>query len=116
MDLFGWDLEPSVGAYPSKRYWNKVKRVAEEMEACRKLELEAVISASPTEGPAGAAKEHGTFGNWSSSEENGANRSRAPKAPAASSPVRYAPGTGNFSSTPTPTSSTPATGMGRAHY
>ena len=31
MDTCGWDLEPSVGGSPSKRYWNKVKRIAEEM-------------------------------------------------------------------------------------
>ena len=93
MDLFGWGLEPSVGGSPSKRNLTKVKRVAEKMKACWILESEDVIPASPTEGPSGAAQEHGAFGNWSSSDENGANRSLAPRAPAASSPAQYFPAT-----------------------
>ena len=109
-DLFGWDLDTSVGGSPSKRYWTKVTRVAEEMKACWNLEREEGIPASPTEGPTGAVQEHGTIGNWSYPDENGANRSCAPKAPAASSPVQYFPGAGNYSSSPDPTSTTPAAG------
>ena len=83
-----------------------MKRVAEEMKACWNLGREEVIPASPTEGPTGAAQEHGTFGNWASSDENGANRSCAP----ASSPAQDFPGTGNYSSSPATNSSTPAAG------
>ena len=94
MDIFGWDLEPSAGGSPSKRYWNKAKRIAEEMKACWTMDRQDFMAASPMEGPAGASKEHGTFGNWSSSEEIRAPRARAPKAPAPPSPVLFSPGPG----------------------
>ena len=58
----------------------------------------------------GSLKEHRSFGNWSSSEENGAPRSRAPKAPAPSSPVQYSPGPGYGPTPQAPSSSTPAAG------
>ena len=89
MDIFGWDLEPSASGSPWKRYWEKVKRIAEETKACWNMDRQDAMEASPMEGPAGDAKEHGTFGNWSSSEENGAPRSRAPEAPAPTSPVQF---------------------------
>ena len=110
MNLFGWDPGPSEGGSPSKRYWAKVKRVVEVMKACWHLEREKVTSASPNEGPTGAAQERRTLGNWPSSDENGANRSRVPKAPLASSPVQFSQGKGHLSTTLAHTSSTPVTG------
>ena len=74
------------------------------------MDRQEVIATSPVDGPAGASTEHGTFGNWSSSEGNGAPRSRAPKAPASSSPVQYSPGPGCGPAPQAPSSSPPAAG------
>ena len=54
--------------------------------------------------------EHGAFGNWSSSGENGAPRSRAPKAPASTSPAQYCPGPGRGPAPQAPSSSLQAAG------
>ena len=96
MDIFGGDLEPSAGGSPSKRFWKEAKRTAEEMKACWQMDRQDVMEVSPTEGPVGNAKEHGTFGNWSSSEENTGYRPGAPSAAAAPSHVRFCsvPGSG----------------------
>ena len=89
-----------------------MKRIAEEIKACWNLGRQEVMAVSPKEGPAAASKEHGTFGNLSSSEANGAPRSRAPKAPAPPSPAQFSPGPG-FGDTPqAPSSTTPAAGWG----
>ena len=112
VDIFGWDLEPPAGGSPSKRYWDKAKRIAEEMKACWNLGRQEVMAVSPAEGPAGASKGHGALGNWSSSEENGAPRSRAPKASAPPSPVQYSPGPNQGPAPQAPSSSTPAAGWG----
>ena len=37
MVAFGWDLEPSIGGSPSKRYGEKVKSVAEAANRRRRL-------------------------------------------------------------------------------
>ena len=38
MFLSGWNLEPSKGGSPSKRYWQKVKAVAEALRNCWHLQ------------------------------------------------------------------------------
>ena len=43
----GWDLRPSTGGAPSKRYWTNVRRVAEAMRACRAMAPLNLINASP---------------------------------------------------------------------
>ena len=65
----GWDLEPSLGGSPSKRYWQKVKAVAEAMRHCWNLAPTEEAQASPADGPLGAPPPHDFFGCWSSSEE-----------------------------------------------
>ena len=110
MAIFGWGLEPSAGGSPSKRYWGKVKRIAEETKACWALGRQEVLAVSLTEVPAGASTDHGTFGSWSSSGGNGAPRSRAPKDLASSSPVQCSPGPGRGSAPQAPSSSPPAAG------
>ena len=115
MAIFGWALEKSVGGSPSKRYWNKAERIAEEMKAGWTLGRQEVMAASPTEGPAEASTEHGTLGNWPSSEENGAPRTRAPKAPASSSPCPVLPGSGPWPHSPGPKFLGPGRGLGPAY-
>ena len=99
-----------MGGSPSKRYKKKAKRIAEGMKACWQTDRQDVMEVSPTEGPAGNATDHGTFGNWSSSEGNGASRSRAPAALVPTCPVQYSPGPGCGSTPQAPSSSTPAAG------
>ena len=69
MILSGWNLEPSQGGSPSKRYWQKVKAVAEAMRHCWHLPPDEEEKASPVDGPMGLPPPHDFFGSWSSSEE-----------------------------------------------
>ena len=63
MAIFGWDLEPSASGFPSKRYWKKVKGIAEKMRACWLLDRPEVSGASPLDGPDGGPVERSTFGD-----------------------------------------------------
>ena len=67
-----WDLEPSQCGSPSKRYWSKVKAVAEAMEACKDKSLRELEQDSPIDGPSGPIAPHEVFGNWSSSDDENA--------------------------------------------
>ena len=69
MIISGWNLEPSVCGSPSKRYWQKVKAVAEAMRNCWHLQPTEGAQSSPVDGPSGTPPPHEFFGNWSSSEE-----------------------------------------------
>ena len=51
MLVSGWDLEPSQGGSPSKRYWQKVKAVAEAMRQCWNKAPDEEALASPGDGP-----------------------------------------------------------------
>ena len=53
MIISGWNLEPSQGGSPSKRYWQKVKAVAEAMRQCWHLPPDEEEQASPVDGPLG---------------------------------------------------------------
>ena len=110
MTIFGRDLEPAASGSPSKRYRGKVKGIAEQMRPCRNLDRQEVFGASPREGAVGESTGHGAFGNWSSSEENGAPRSREPRAPAPPSPVRFCLRPGCSPARQAPTASPPAAG------
>ena len=70
MFLSGWNLEPSKGGSPSKRYWQKVKAVAEAMRNCWHLQPTEEEQSSPVDGPSGLPPPHDFFGEWSSSGED----------------------------------------------
>ena len=65
--------------------------IAGEMRACWLLGRQEVIGASPLGGPDGEPAVRDTFGGWSSPEENGVPRPRAPSASPAPSSVRFYP-------------------------
>ena len=58
MFLSGWNLEPSKGGSPSKRYWQKVKAVAEAMRNCWYLQPTEEAQSSPVDGPLGFPPPH----------------------------------------------------------
>ena len=62
------------------------------------------------DGPDGDPAEHGAFGNWSSSEENGDPRPRAPRTSPAPSPVRFCLGPGSGAAPQAAPASLPASG------
>ena len=78
MIISGWNLEPSQGGSPSKRYRQKVKVVAEAMRQCWHMPPDEEEQASPADGPMGLPPPHDFFGSWSSSEEGSLNFRRAP--------------------------------------
>ena len=71
MLVSGWDLEPSLGGSPSKRYVQRVKAVAEAMRQCWNMAAAEEALAPPGDGPLGAPTPHDVFGRWSSWEEGG---------------------------------------------
>ena len=70
MALNGWNLEPSQGDSPSRRYWSKVKAVAEAMKANKHTSEEWAAEGSPEDGPSDDLVSHGAFGHWVSSGED----------------------------------------------
>ena len=58
MIVSGWTLEPSRGGSPLKRYWQKVKAVAEAMRHCWNLAPGGEELASPVDGPYGLPPPH----------------------------------------------------------
>ena len=95
---------------PSKRYRKKVKGIAAEMRACWNLDPQGVAGASPLDGPDGDPTQHGTFGNWSSSDENVGCCLPAPKASPTPSPVRFCLGPGSGAAPLAAPASPPACG------
>ena len=87
MKLSDWDLEPSRLGSPSKRFWSKVKAVAEAMKACRDKSLRELELESPEDGPAESLAPHEVFGNWSSSDDEVVPLAGGVSGPMATSPV-----------------------------
>ena len=87
MQLSDWDLGPSRLGSPSKRFWNKVKAVAEAMKACRDKSLKELEFESPEDGPDVSRTPHEVFGHWSSSDDEVVPPAGGVSAPKASSPV-----------------------------
>ena len=61
---------PRWGGSPSKRYWQKVKAVAEALSNCWHLQPTEEAQSSPADGPSGIPPPHVFFGHWSSSGED----------------------------------------------
>ena len=85
----GWRLEPSAAGPPSKRFWEKVKKVAEAMRACRAMDPSDLINASPVDGPDGDPPPRDLFGRWISSAGNRAFPQAGTPSPPTPSPARF---------------------------
>ena len=88
MALNGWNLEPSQGDSPSRRYWSKVKAVSEAMKANKYASEERVAEGSPEDGPSEGLVTHGVFGHWISSGEDSPTPQPVGAGMQARSPVR----------------------------
>ena len=102
---YGWDLEPSTGGSPSKRYWGKVEKFAEAMRARRAMDPSDLINAFPVDGPDVDPPPPDFFGRWISSDGNRASPQAGTPAPPTPSPVRFGPASSpqsNIAPEPTP--------------
>ena len=88
MLVSGWTLEPSQGGSPSKRYWQKVKAVAEAMRHCWCLSPDEEALASPVDGPQGLPPPRDFFGSWSSSDDENPPSPEVPGPSANPPPIR----------------------------
>ena len=105
MVISGWNLEPSKGGSPSKRYWQKVKAAAEAMRSCWEMQPDDEALSSPVDGPSGIPPPHDLFGHWSSSEEGDPLQPKRADGGSVEPPVRLG---GNRCPVESPSSSSPS--------